>query len=351
MLLIVGIHTYIDGGVMGVPFPATPVGVFNFAVSELLNSVFYIAVNCYVLVTGYFLSVSEKFKLVKFEKIWLQSFFYLFFLTLVCYVAGIADTTLNDLAASAFVMGGNKNWFVRCYLGLLLTAPFLSALIARLDRSAYRRLLLVLTLLSVNLVKPLGFPFGDLFGSYGGGTLAWFVYLYMVAGYVRRYRPLPRVRSAVWGFVWCWLFLLAQLGYKIFQGYQITGQLTLANIGSYNGIVFPMSVCCFLFFRNCHFRSRHWQVCTALAPYVFGVFLLHEHFKFRELIWQQLNPVPLVGSPWLLPHIFGCVALLFSVGIGVDWLRARIVTALGLSRVLESVNRGAKALYLKIRHL
>lgn len=343
MLFILLLHTYIDDGIIGssVDSDEGVIPIFNFIFSMLGNSVFYVAVNCYVLITGYFLINKTEFKVLKIEKIWFHAFFYIFGLTIICFISGIGDITTKDLASSFFVIWGNHNWFVKCYIALIAISPFISKLAQILTKKQYIILLIILTILSTNIIKPLNFPYGDLYDSYGGATLAWFIYLYLVAGYIRLFNPFGGcgVKPVMKWFCLFWLLNMLQLGYKIYSDYNASGELVYSNIGSYNGIVFFMSVFLFLVFRNMTFKSSVWQKIVVVSPYMFGVFLLHIHYKFKYVLWDNINLSDYISSPCFIPYILGVVMLLMFAGIIVELIRINIVKLLNLSFLLDKFNR------------
>jgi surface polysaccharide O-acyltransferase-like enzyme len=343
MLMIVTMHVFIDSGVMGSSIKnSSGMAVANYAISELINTVIYVGVNCFILITGYFLIDRYTFSLIRVERIWAQTCFYLFMISLVCYITGACNTSVTELMDSLLVIRGNKNWFVKCYIGLIMIAPFLSIAVHNLSKRQYQLLLCVGTLISVNLFKPLCFPYGDLYDCYGGATLAWFVYLYIVAGYIRLYNPLTSKKRVGMFFLLCWMTMVIEYAVKIYSEYQKTGCMTFVNIGSYNGVLMPMAVLIFVYFKNAQFKSRVWKPFVAIAPYVFGVFLLHEHFKLKELIWAVLSPDKYIYSPWFLAYVLLCVVVIFAVGITVDWVRNMIVAKLHLVERTESANNKIK---------
>lgn len=344
MITIVVNHVFIDSGIIGssVQFFMVPQGA-NYVLGNLLLSCFYlIGVNCFVMITGYFLitRVGNNFK--KIASIWCHAWFYLFGITLVFYILGLYDTTWKDLINSFLVVHGNLNWFVKCYIGLLLVAPFLSILAQSITRRQYLLLLIVLTLLSTNLIKPINFPYGGLFDSSQGSSLSWFCYLYLVAGYISLYKVKLSSQVCMVVAVLAWLVISAQLLVKIVF-YTSNECFVFHNIGSYNGALFVLSLSVFCAIANSNYalpKSRLGRLMFNISPYMFGVFLLHSHFKMKLLIWDILDPKGWISSPFFIPYLIGCVILIFMVGICMDCLRAYVFKAL---------TNPASAIYCKLR--
>ena len=61
-----------------------------------------------------------------------------------------------------------------------------------------------------------------------------------------------------------------------------------------------------------------------LAPYTFGVYLLHEHLlvRYEWMRWLQVDAVR--GSFWFVPHMFLCVMIVYAAGTAVDLVRQRL---------------------------
>lgn len=338
MLLIVVMHSYLDARIFASPQPLSLVGRMNYFVSMLLTPLTHVGVNCFVMITGYFLIGRTQTYFSKVQQCWGQTFFYLFVFSLLCYAAGWYGATAADVFNSVWVIRNDYYRFVTCYIGLLLVAPYLSMLAAGLSKRQYQVLLAVLALLSLNFVKPLQFPFGDIFSSDSGATLPWFIFLYFVAGYVRLYNPLSKQRSRVIGFLLSWGVLLVLLAFKVVE----SGALVYENIGSYNGILFFLSLFFFLLFKDLKLDGRVGRLTARVAPMMLGVFLLHEHPRFKYLIWDQLHPADYADSPLFFPYLALTVGVVMAAGIVVDYGRRALVDRLRLTALQSALNAWLK---------
>lgn len=329
MIFIVALHTFIEGGIMNSKLDIpTPIGIFNYTISELLNSVFYIAVNCYILITGYFLINVYEPKFKKVLEIWGHTFFYILGLTIIYSLLGY-DVSTKDWLSSIFIVWGNTNWFINYYLALLLLAPFISILARQLSKDRYKLLLIILTILNVNLIKPANIPFGDLFDSYGGATLSWFTYLYLISGYIRLHKPFEEQKTLINKICFfSWFCIILQMIYKIYTEYQMFGYITYINIGSYNGMVYPLSLTFFILFKNHNFKNKIWAYTAKISPYMFGVLLFHTHFLFKNIIWNRIDICNYKNSMIFIPYIIIVIVIIFIVGITIDYTRAILVRQL-----------------------
>lgn len=75
--------------------------VFNYLATNYLMCITAVAVNCYILITGYF-SIQSGFKWNKILNIWLQTSFYSFTIAGIMKLFGAVDWGLGGLLFSVF---------------------------------------------------------------------------------------------------------------------------------------------------------------------------------------------------------------------------------------------------------
>ena len=140
----------------------------------------YIGVNCFVLISGYY---GIKLKLKSALNIYLICAIYaLIGYLLHLYIDG-AHIGKGILYSSVFCISHSKLWFVKCYVGLMLLSPILNAAMDNLSKKMYQWVVVLLTILNVYF----GFLWKDAVFNADGYTIANFVYIYMIGGYIRRY--------------------------------------------------------------------------------------------------------------------------------------------------------------------
>ena len=178
MFLIVFQHC-IHGGA----FPEiwnTDIMSIEVCVASLLVGLTYIAVNCFVLISGFY---GIKLKLRSALNLYLICAFYALIIYLLhLYIDG-AHVGRGLLYASVFCISHSKLWFVKCYVGLMLLSPILNAAMDNISKRTYQWVIGLLTILNVYF----GFLWQDAVFNSDGYTIANFVYIYMIGGYIRRY--------------------------------------------------------------------------------------------------------------------------------------------------------------------
>ena len=138
----------------------------NWFVSQTFFSLSMVAINCFVLLSGYFLCEST-IRLGRWLSIWVQVVFYSFGIYLVLCATGVVPFDWAEAVKSTMVVTLRRYWFVTTYLILYAVAPFLNILISAIDRRSH--FLLCATMLFIysflhNLVYICDF------GGLSGGT-------------------------------------------------------------------------------------------------------------------------------------------------------------------------------------
>lgn len=149
-------------------------------VAAILTGLAYIGVNCFVLISGYF---GINLKLRSALNIYMICAIYaLIGYLLHLYIDGV-HIGKGILYSSVFCISHSKLWFVKCYVGLMLLSPILNAAMDSISKKTYQWVLGLLTVLNVYF----GFLWKDAVFNADGYTIANFVYIYMIGGYIRRY--------------------------------------------------------------------------------------------------------------------------------------------------------------------
>jgi hypothetical protein len=62
---------------------------------------------------------------------------------------------------------------------------------------------------------------------------------------------------------------------------------------------------------------------VVIAPYTFGVYLIHDNNFIRTLLWyKEINIDQYLGSVWLLPMMLGVIVSIFLICALIDFLRS-----------------------------
>lgn len=292
----------------------------------LLESFCLCCVNVYVLISGYYM-VNSRFTISKVVRIWGQVFFYSVGITLVALITGITKLdeikNMYDLAFLGLPVSMGHYWFATAYVFLLILSPVLAMAAKKMSQKQLGLTVVILLLVfsGIKSFLPVRAPYDN-----QGNDIVWFVCLFMVAAYIRLY-GLSFIKTKLGAFIGfvvsalsIWV-LAFSTGILVIQ----TGRFDyyLEQVTDYNYIpVFIGSVCLFMVFKLSEFKDNPVVTYIAkIAPYTFGVYLLHEHILVAHKWIKWLRVDETLGSLRIV-HIVLTVLIIFCAGIIVDYIRS-----------------------------
>lgn len=112
MIMVVCNHTLSWGGLIeGSLVPGTS----NYFICNILYALCLVAVNCFVLITGFFQCTST-FKLKRLISTWGMAIFYSVVIHLILTIIGVLPFSFRELIKHILVFTMNRYWFVTAYL-------------------------------------------------------------------------------------------------------------------------------------------------------------------------------------------------------------------------------------------
>ncbi len=174
--------------------------VDGYEVATIINGLVYIGVNCFILISGYY---GIRFKLRSLFNLWLICAFYMVCSPIIgYYLYGTPFDVGQTIHNAIFSFSYTSNWFIICYVYLYFLAPLMNY--AR-DAMNKRQYLYVLGLLTV-LTLYFGFYRHEMHWNEDGYTVAQFIYMYMVGGYIRKF---VRIEKVSWGGVMFAVYIIS----------------------------------------------------------------------------------------------------------------------------------------------
>ena len=129
ILFVLIVH--FDFGTFGVPVHADLLNSKSTAIVKCLIECFaIIGVNAFVLISGYF---GVKIKINSVMNLLFQCFFYSVILYIVLWILGFVDFNAKRMLQK-FLFVTESNWFISCYLGLLVFSPMVNNFIDSVKR-------------------------------------------------------------------------------------------------------------------------------------------------------------------------------------------------------------------------
>lgn len=314
----------------------------NGYIAWILEAFSSVAVNVYVLISGYFL-VESKFRFGKIINLVLQVLFYTILIAVLACASGIFN--VNDLGIyhiilQIFPFQMEHYWFMTAYIVMYMLSPVLAAGVKNISKKQLQ--IVILFFVFFMSIEKSVLPVRLQIDNKGYDAL-WMICLFLVAAYIRLYgiKLLQRkVIAILLYFGGCVMMFVESL--LVSAIYEKSGRLQhLFGVSyHYNHIfVFMAAVGFFMFFLNINIpENKFSNLICKVSTYTLGVYLLHEHLWVRYL-WPQWmradkaeNPVMLI-----LRALFAVIVVLI-IGLMVDYLRS-LLFKLGGKLIYGKKNR------------
>lgn len=278
-------------------------------------------INCFVLITGYFMCTSN-ITVKKFCKLIGERYFYSIILWIIFLVTGYEVFSLKVFLNVVFPFFTVANNFTGCFLLFYLFIPFINCLISTIDEKQH------LTLLGLCLLIYTVLPsFAKANVSFNYVT--WFIILYCISSYIRLYPKKWFDSQKLWiGLAstslvisWMSIIVLAYVGKRL--GKIGIEYFEVADCNKILAVTTAISL--FMFFRNLKIKQN--SFINTVAASTFGVLLIHANSDtMRRFLWGDiLKNTSFYNSPYLIIHAIISVLGVYSICTIIDWLRIHFI--------------------------
>ena len=155
----------------------------NRTIVEFLHFGGIVANNVFAIITGYFLIEKFDDNLVKIKHIIILFCGYITFINLVLFIVTRTSIfAIKDFIYSELSVLTGGNWFINCYIILMLVSPFINMGIKHLSRKQYDNLLVIL--FAIGYILPCIMVYT---GINTNCSFSGMVIMYLIGGYIRKY--------------------------------------------------------------------------------------------------------------------------------------------------------------------
>lgn len=330
MFMVITLHYLDKSGLL--TSAAEPFTAASYA-AWLVESFAIVAVNVYVLITGYFMCESSM-KISRLLQIICQVLWYTLLIPVVLVLLGVVDAgsfNLYDLLRFVFPIHMKHYWFVTAYVVLMLFVPFLNAAIKHLNQKQLAVVVILMTIYQTLPKSVLPVMFTD--DDAGNGVL-WLICLYLIAAYIRKY-GIPffsSLKKSLVCYVGGVLCIFASLMVMRFVYFKLDAFGESLSFGYHYNHIFCLFASVALFYTVKHWHLKDGalsRLIGRIAPYTFGVYLLHEHILVRYEWMKWLNVVPTENIVLFAGNLLWKCLLVLAAGLFLDWLRAQVFKLAG----------------------
>lgn len=322
MLMVITLHYISKGGLLDLEATSMGEGKLGF---WILEAFCIFCVNVFVLITGYHMTEC-KFSPARIASFCCQVIFYSVVIAIIAVITGLQDLTgilnLFNLLFYCLPVTMGHYWYATAYTILLIFAPILAKAIKNLEEKELRYI--ILFMLIPCCFVPSIWPF-DITLNDHGYTFVWFICLFTIAGYIKRYGIAfldKKITSFIAFLASVFMIVFSRACFCIFYDVTAIGQVLPGKCLNYNYVfVLTGSISLFYFFKNLNFKDNGLvRFLCRIAPYSFGVYLIHEHYCLRH-IWPVYFKVSDTYGPLRIVHWLATIILIFTAGIIIDYIR------------------------------
>ena len=320
MLLIVAHHSIVNSGVYGCaldnPLEANSIFAFLFGMWGKTG------INCFVMITGYFMCTSH-ITGRKFVKLVLEVLFYNVVIYGIFALTGYTEFSLSAFARKFWLVGNMTDGFISAFIMFYLFIPFLNKLVHALSQKEHA-LLIGLCLLTYTLLPH------TLIASIQINYVLWFSVIYIVASFLRLHPvALPKSKNAgFWGWmalgsvVLSMLSVVANLWIRV-HVHRISPYLWVADSNAILAVV--TAVCTFMWFKN--LRIKQSRVINTIAASTFGVLCIHANSDMmRQWLWVDItNMQDVFRGGYFAGNAILVVLIVFVVCVLLDYIRIQCI--------------------------
>lgn len=302
----------------------TAVGVVAWA----LEAISIVAVNVYMLISGYLLCESH-FKLSRLISLYIQLWTYSAGVGLVAYMTGLApreEMTTYKLLSLILPVSMGHYWFMTAYVYFYMLLPLLGLAVKKMTEKQHRITVIILLLVICVLKSVLPVKL-EMDGE--GYDFLWYSIMFMVAAYIRRYSPkfMSRKNSTVMMIVgmlgsFAEIMALGKFG-------MMTGKFEyISTVSMHYNHIFPFLGALGLFGlfipRAEKIASPVGKLIVFIAPFTLGVYLLHENTAVRYL-WQEWFQCGQADNvPKLIGYTILATVAIFVTGVIFEIIRSKL---------------------------
>lgn len=276
-----------------------------------------IAINVFVLITGYFMCKSE-FRISKWLKLYFEILFYNIVIYLIFLGFGYESYDVISIFKNIFIFYDIRYGFSSAFLIFYLFVPFLNILINHIDKK--KHLVLIILLVLVFSLLP-SIPKLNVTIGYVG----WFMVLYIIVSFIRMYPNKIYDSNKITGFFCLSMLIISVLSIvacyavRCYSTIDLTPYFFVSDCNKIIGLMTAIAI--FLFVKNIHISYN--LAVNTIAKTTFGVLLIHANSSaMRQWLWRDfLNNVGFFKSNDFYWHCITCVISIYVICVFIDLIR------------------------------
>ncbi len=314
MLAIVAHHYVVNSGLLPIlnNEPTNLKSVFIYVVGMWGKT----GINCFVLITGYFMCKSV-ITIKKFIKLILEIEFYNITIYVLFIAFGYTNPSLVDFLFVLFPIHSIHGDFVACYIVFFFFIPYLTILVNNINKK-HHIFLISLCLGTYTLLAMI--PGINVTKNY----VTWFCILFIIGSYLRLH-PIKDGNVIFWFSMFLSSIILA-ISSVLFFLFLFKKYAPYTLVDDTNApLAVLVSVCAFMFFKNLKIKQS--KFINIVGGGTFGVLLIHANSNtMRKWLWEDLcDNVGQYATNNIYLHAILVPILVFTICSIIEYLRMKTI--------------------------
>lgn len=331
MYLIVILHILGQGGVLRGVQNATP----NYWIAWLFEVITYGSVNIFAVITGFVSYDTSKLRLDRLLLLWIQVAFYTIVITCIFWIAMPKVRTFTIILNALFPITRNQYWYITAYFGLCIVTPILSIGIKNIDKKTFDLILSIIFI--AMMVLPTAFTV-DPYHLHEGFSMLWLVLLFLVGGYIRKYKILEMIKPKI-AFAIGILMVFITIGSKFV--FEMIGLYGNKLIFYTSPTIVIASIAVFLYMGNVKLPLSIKRFVEIFSPAALGVYLIHVHpLIWKYILLDRFVKITEDSSVVMTVKIVLLSAGIFSTCLLLERIRIKLFEKLKLPEFCKLINNG-----------
>ena len=281
---------------------------------------FSVAVNCFVLISGWF---GIQFKSKKIISLNSTLTFWTFVPCAIALLYGIHVIDIRRDLLMLVPLLTRQYWFITIYVALCFLAPYLNILVRALSKKDFKRLLIVCICLFVVIPTVAAFLNFASITTDGGYGIVNFTVLYLFGRYMRIHEE-PKRSALLYFAIYAVLMTFCgaiQLIYSKILGFEFT---TLISYDTF--FVFFGAIALFCSFSRLNFKNNFINL---LASVSFSVYVIHIHPWTDSWIFENVLGLRKLEDGWFILALFIVPVIVYIGCFILEQMRVIIFKTIG----------------------
>lgn len=276
-----------------------------------------IGVNIFVIISGYFLIMSQSIKTNKVIKLWSRIFFYSVIVFIVFVSFGAEQFSVKELIKHVLPITFTQWWFASTYFVLYMLSPYLNRLLRTFNNKQY---ICFLGLLFIGWCIIPTFT-GKGFQS---NELLWFCFLYAFAAYFRLFgikNDFSASKLISLSFICTIIAFLSAVVFDVL-GMKVPSISTHATF-FYDMQDLPILAAAILLFLGfSKIKIHNNKTINTVSSATFGVYLIHDSNLIRPFLWKTVfMGASYANSSIMIPYSLLVIVIVYAGCILLELLR------------------------------